>query len=173
MTDFTPEGVNTLGNEKLAFVPALADPEAPSLIEINGASSIGLSMAARGFAPSGDQGTVQDVRLGSKDVGEVAGRTTPTIESINYVYDPQAVGAADPEAAHYDGMAPGLLGYLIDRRGLDRETPFAVGDVVDVYFVELGSQERVPIDPGADGGQFEYTQKPFVRRRYLDAVLVA
>lgn len=174
MTEFFPEGVSTLGNETLIFIPALADPEAPTVLELTGASAINLSMAVRGFNASADQGVVQDVRLGSTDRGEIPGAVTPSIDDVVYVYDPQDVGAASPDSIHYDTLKKGTVGYLVDRRGLSRETvAVAAAQIVDVYHVEFGAQRRQAIDPGSDGGQFEIIQKPFVKSVLEDVAIAA
>lgn len=177
MTEFFPEGVSTLGKETVIWVPDLADPNAPTVTELTGASAINLSFAARGFSPTGDQPATQDIRLGTKVAGEAAGRASQSIDDITYVYDPQLVGATtpNPEVKHYDSMEPGMLGYLVDRRGLDAETVAVAADqVADVYRVELGERRPVAVDATGDGGQkFEYTQKPFVVRKYSDVKIVA
>lgn len=177
MSEFYPEGVSTLGKETLIWVPDLAVPTAPTVAELTSASAIWLANAARGFSPSGDQPATQDIRLGTKTAGEAAGRATVSIDDVTYVYDPQLVGATTPndQVKHYDSMEPGMLGYLVDRRGLDNETvDVAAGQIVDVYRVELGERRRVAVDASGDGGQkFEYVQKPFVVRQYQDVKVVA
>lgn len=163
MTVFFPEGVDAQGNESVIFVPDLADPTAPTVTELTGATAINLSCALRGFEPTAAQASVQDIRLCSREVYESPGRVTPTINDITYVYDPQAAGQADATNAHYDTLVQGITGYLVDRRGLDARTVDILADqIVDVYPVTLGQQRRVPVDPSAEGGKFEVIQKPFV-----------
>lgn len=164
MSDFYPEGVSTLGNETVIFVPALADPEAPTVEELTAETAIYLSCALRGFSSSAEQSSVSDVRLCSKEQYESPGRTTVTIDDLTYVYDPQAAGKDQPDNIHYDTLKEGVTGYLIDRRGLDaREDPIEDGQIVDVYPVEMGAQRRVAVDPSGDeGSKFEIIQKAFV-----------
>lgn len=175
MTVYFPEGVDAQGNESVIFVPTLANPEAPTVAELTGATAINLSCALRGFEPGADQASVPDIRLCSREQYESPGRVTPTIGDITYVYDPQAAGADDPENIHYDTLKQGVSGYLVDRRGLDARTVAVLAaQIVDVYPVTLGAQRRVPVDPSAEGGKFEIVQKPFVSGPpAFDAAVVA
>lgn len=175
MTLYAVEGVSTQGNETVIYVPALANPSAPKLTEVGAgvATALNLGYALRGFSPSSDQGTSEDIRLASVQTFENPGRVKETLDDITYVYDPQATtGAAGNK--HYDVLKLNVKGFLIDRRGIPATTPPAVGDKVDIYPVQFGSQRRVGVDPSAEGGKFEIIQKPFVIGTVLkDIALVA
>lgn len=161
MTEFYPEGVSALGNESVIFVPALADQDAPTVAELTDAAAVNLSCALRGFSPTSEQASVQDVRLCTREAAETPGRVSNSIDDVTYVYDPQNL--EDPDNAHYAALKSGTKGFLVDRRGLDARTEaIAAGQIVDVYPVEMGAQRRVAVDPGADGAKFEIVQKPFV-----------
>lgn len=175
MTLYTVEGVSTLGNETVIYCPSLANPDAPKLTECGAgvATALNLGYALRGFAPNAEQGSSPDVRLATVEDFENPGRVKPTLEDITYVYDPQG-GPSDPGNIHYRTLKLNVKGYLLDRRGVPATEIPAVGDIVDVYYVQFGMQRRVAIDPSADGGKFEIVQKPFIigRTRY-DVALVA
>jgi hypothetical protein len=175
VTLYAVEGVSTQGNETVIFVPSLAAPSAPKLTEVGAGVSTALNLgyALRGFSPSSDQGTSDDIRLASTQTFENPGRVKKSLDDITYVYDPQAP-VATASNKHYDTLKSGVKGFLIDRRGLDATTPLAVGQKVDVYPVQFGAQRRVPVDPSAEGGKFEIVQKPFVIGTVLeDIALVA
>ena len=177
MSVYYPDGVDAQGNEAVIFVTTLADPNAPTVTELTGSSAVNLSCALRGFSPGGDQGSTTDTRLCSTQEFESPGRFAPSIDDLNYVYDPQAeVGTATNK--HYEVMKPGVKGFIIDRRGIASGIdglPVVADQLVDVYPVTLGYQRRTPIDPSAEGGKFEITQKAFVTgpARYDKAVVTA
>lgn len=176
MTLYAVEGVSTQGNETVIYVPTLAVPSAPDISSEVGsavATALNLGFALRGFSPSAEQGTSEDVRLASVQTFESPGRVKPTIDDVTYVYDPQAPADTD-ENAHYETLKPGVTGYLIDRRGIPATTVPAVGQLVDVYPIQCGAQRRVAVDPSAEGGKFEIIQKFFITGTVLyDVALVA
>ena len=174
MTVVFPEGTRSRGNESVIFVATLADPLEPSLAELNAVTSVNVSCYLTGFAPQGTQESAEDVRLCSEQVFEDPGDVAISIDNIEYVYSPQASApAADNKA--YELLKKDVTGYLVDRRGLNARTAaLAIGQIVDVYPIRLGEQFRLPLDPGAQGGKFRITQKPFVTGPYYyDSVLVA
>lgn len=177
MTDFyefQPDGVSTFGRETLVWVEDLADPTAPTIAELE--AGVNLTFAAIGFSPNDTEATGQDIRLGSKNVGESLGRVTSSLDDITYVIDPQLVGQTtpDPQAKHYDALMPGNIGYLVDRRGLDTSTAFAADQIVDTYKVELGKRRRVAVDATGDGtAKFQFIQKPAVINSWQDAKVAA
>lgn len=176
MSIYFPEGVDAQGNEAVIFVTTLADPSAPTVTELTGSDAVNISCALRGFSPAGDQSSTDDTRLCSTQQFESPGRFSPSIDDFNYVYDPQATtGSATNK--HYEVMKGGVQGYLIDRRGIASGTdgiPVAAAQKVDVYPVTLGVQRRAAIDPTAEGGKFEITQKAFVTGPVLyDVAVVA
>lgn len=174
MSVYFPEGVDAQGNESVIFVPALANPAAPTVAELTGASAINLSCALRGFGSSTEQSSTPDIRLCSREVFESPGRATNSLEDITYVYDPQAAAAA-PTNKHYETLKSGVTGFLVDRRGLDSRTvAVAAAQKVDVFPVKFGPQRRVSVDPSAEGAKFEIIQKPWVTGQVRwDAVVAA
>lgn len=174
MTVYFPEGVDAQGNESLLWVPAIADTSAPKLTELTATGAVNVSCAVRGFSPTAEQGTSEDIRLCSTESFENPGRVKNSIDDLDYVYDPQAADGSTTNK-HYEVLVQGAKGFLVDRRGFNAQTEaLAVGQKVDVYPVTLGAQRRKAVDPSAEGGKFEISQKPFVSGPVAkDAVLVA
>jgi hypothetical protein len=173
MVIYNPPGVDTLGNETLLWVPTIADLEEMTVTEATATGAINVSMAVRGFSPGGDQGSSEDIRLGTKTSFENPGRFKPTIDDITYVYDPQA-DTGDATNKHFETLIGGAVGYLVDIRGLDAQDWAAAADQKYVaYPVTLGEQRPVPIDPSAEGGKFEIVQKPFIRGLPIAGVIVS
>src|SRR3982750_69231 len=93
MTLTLPEGVPTLGATKVKAVVTIATQTAPVLTtEINAAGSLDLSLYLypEGWAPTGATGKgSRPPRLGSKSQREIFNRTTYSMGTLRYVYDPQ------------------------------------------------------------------------------------
>ena len=172
--EFQPDGVSTFGRETLVWCEDLADPTTPTVTELE--AGINLTFSARGFSPNDTEAVGQDIRLGSKNVGESLGRVSSSLDDITYVIDPQLVGQTTPNAQtkHYDSLAPGNIGYLVDRRGLDTSTAFTAAQIVDTYKVQLGKRRRVAVDATGDGtAKFEFIQKPAVIQSWQDCKVAA
>jgi hypothetical protein len=171
MTLYAVEGVSTQGNETVIFVPTLTTPTAPKLTEVGAGvvTALNLGYALRGFSPSSDQGSSDDIRLASTQTYENPGRVKTSLDDITYVYDPQAA-VSTASNKHFEVLKSGVKGFLIDRRGIPATTPPAVGDKVDIYPVQFGAQRRVAVDPSAEGGKFEIVQKPFVIGNVLENI---
>jgi hypothetical protein len=172
-----PTGVSARGNDSVIWVPTLADPAAPTVTELTGASAVNLSCALIGFSPSVDQGTFTDTRLCSKQTFNRLGQATFSIDTLNYVYNPQTAGEtpADSDNIAYDALQPGLTGFFVHRRGLDAQTVDVLADQkVNVYPAELGAQSDVPLDPTADGALIQCQQNVSVIGEVLrDVAIVA
>jgi hypothetical protein len=156
-----PTGVSARGNDSVIWVPTLADPSAPTVTELTSASAVNLSCALIGFSPSVEQATFTDTRLCSKQTFNRLGSATYSIDTLNYVYNPQAVGGAspDPDNVAYDALTAGQNGYFVHRRGLDAQSVDVAADqIVNVYPVELGAQSDVPLDPTAEGALIQCQQ---------------
>lgn len=172
MSLYYPEGVSTQGNETVIFVPALSNPAAPTVAELTGSSAINLGFALRGFSPNSEQGTSDDIRLATTITYENPGRSKLTLDDLTYVYDPQAV-VPTATNKHYEILKQGVTGFLVDRRGIAASTAVVATQKVDVYRITLGDQRRAAVDPSAEGGKFEITQKPFVTGlSYKDVAVV-
>lgn len=151
-----PIAVSTNGTVTARFVPAIANPAVPKLTELNAVSHIDLScyLTGDGLSTETSENTTDDPRLCSKQVFEARGDFTDTME-ITYVFNPAS--PADDEARI--GLPPGTQGFIVLRWAVDSEDPFVIGDLVDVYPVEMGAQKK---NTPARNGVHKITQKPFV-----------
>jgi hypothetical protein len=129
------------GNVKIAFVPTLADPTAPTTAELTGVGVIDLScyLTSDGWTPGLDEQVISDDRLCSVQTFEQPGRSSRTL-AIKYVENP---GSATDNKA-FDTLAPGTQGYLVERRGKDKDTAFAAADVVNVWPGTAGQYDPQP-----------------------------
>jgi hypothetical protein len=159
MTAVFPDGVPTIGNESLRWVPSIADLAAPTVSEI--VAGVAVQTAIRGFSPQGTQNSTEDIRLATKEKLENPGRNQVSIDAIEVLYDPHDPTNATKYKA-YTALVPGSSGYLVDLRGIDEATTPVSGDIVDIYTCTLGVRNRVPVDAGQDGSKFASTIKPFI-----------
>lgn len=167
-----PPGVDAEGSVLVAWVPTLADPNTPTLTELNatGALNITCYITDQNFKPNADDATATDTRLCSKQVFETLGAATWSIDNIIYVYDPQNPDSESNKA--YAAMKRGTPGYLVVRWGKDVEDfpTFAAGDVVDVFPVSLGTQVKQPPEQNS---KLKVSQKPVVTGPVVEDVTLA
>jgi hypothetical protein len=144
VTTIQPDGVPTLGATSVIACVAIADMAAPSLAtEINAATSVDLTffLTANGWNPTAtsNKGT-RPARLGSKRQRESFNRTTFSLATLMYVFDPQ-LPDTDAQNKAKALLAEGTTVYFVERIGPDAETvPWAVGDNVIVHKMTLGVQ---------------------------------
>lgn len=170
-----PTGVSARGNDSVIWVPALADPANPTVTELTGAAAVNVSCALIGFSPSVDQATFTDTRLCSKQTFNRLGSATYSIDTLNYIYNPQTAGEtpADADNIAYDALKAGLSGFFVHRRGLDAQSVDVAADQkVNVYPAELGAQSDVPLDPSAEGALIQCQQNVSVIGEVLRDVAV-
>ena len=129
------------GNVKVAFVPTLADPSAPTVTELTAVGVIDLScyLTADGWTPGLDEQVVSDERLCSTQTFEQPGRSSRTL-GIKYVENPTS--ATDNKA--YTTLEPGTSGFLVQRRGVAHSGAFAASDKVDVWPGTAGKYDPQP-----------------------------
>jgi hypothetical protein len=165
VTLFNPPGVSAQGQESVLAISAAVNIAAVTVAETVAVSTVMLNMAARGFNPSAEQGTSQDRRLGSKFVYESPGTAQWTVEEMVLIARPQDAAAA-ATAKHRDTLIEGWVGWFLDRRGFSSNpenwVAFTTGHRYKAYPVLAGPQVDRGIDPGADGGQFEYGQRFYI-----------
>lgn len=138
-----PRSVIADGNAKVSWVPAIADPAHPTLVELNATSAIELSCYLTGFTPGTDEATITDDRLCAPQVFQRPGSHTDTLSWV-YVYQPQAKGATPTVTDNkaQDSLVNHATGYIVFRWGKDSSVAYAAGDVVDVYPAEAGVQRK-------------------------------
>jgi hypothetical protein len=140
-----PRSVIADGAVKVAWVPAIADPNSPKLTELSAVSAIDLSCYLTAFTPGSTTSTITDDRLCSKQVFSRVGSHTDTL-TWTYIYQPQAKGTtpAVTDNAAQDSLVPLAEGFVVMRWGQDAGDPFAIGDVVDVYPAQCDQQVKQP-----------------------------
>lgn len=170
MTVSFPDGVSSQGAANLFYLPTITLLATPKVLvsEFSLTGAFDASGQIYGFNVNADQGTSTDVRYGSTKTTERPGRTNVTGDTLEYVYDPQAPTSATYAA--YKTWKEGVIGYLVERRGLPINTAVAATQVVDVYKVQFGRQSRKSVDPTAEGDLFKVTQRYFILNAvdYLD-----
>lgn len=151
MSVLFPEATQVYGNTSVTVVQTIADPAAPKLAtEINAASSVNVSC----FLYSGGVGTSTTNkgeaprRLCTKDVLQQFGTTTYEVTDLQYTYDPQEASTTNNNKARA-ALPEGSEVYLVIRRGLDaQDTAYAAGQIVDVWKVKLGPQNKTQTGDG-------------------------
>ena len=155
-TIIDPAGIDAAGKGKLIWVETLANPGAPTVAELT--AGLDVSCAVYGWNPNGTQGKVERTRYCSKGAYESLGKAKYEADPIEYDYDPQKPTETTGDYRTYAEMTPGKKGYLVDRRGLEYDVAVASTQIVDVYPIELGIQNRVQIDPKAEGEKLRVRQ---------------
>lgn len=134
-----PVSVPSDGTLRVDYVPALADPLAPTITELTavGAQELSAYITGDGWQPTSDQQSVTDERLASTQTFEKPGRKSKSL-TIVYVHNP-----ADPTNNEaYITLAEGTIGYIVARWGVPRGQAWAAGDLVDVWPIEAGEQVK-------------------------------
>lgn len=139
-----PPGIPSDGTVRVDFVPegGFADPDNPSAAEVSAASAQHLTCHIFPVAPTGSVQRNTKRRMCSKRAYEILGSEEYTIEDIQYVYDIQNPESITHEA--YAALVPGTKGFLVFRWGLDVAIEPEAGQVVDVFSVRLGPQNKMP-----------------------------
>lgn len=134
-----PDAVVADGNLKVLWVPAIADPTAPTVTELTASGVIDLScwLTKDGFATGGDEQTITDERLCSTQTFEAPGTYSDTLDLI-YVYDPQSSVTTDPSNA----LKRLTKGFVVARWGTAYDEPITASDIVDVIPGQAGVQRK-------------------------------
>lgn len=171
-----PAGVGAYGKEKWIWVETLTDPAAPSLAELQAASSLDISCylyeGGAGLSANTTKVT-RPRRLCSVEQYESNGPTTWTMSDLSYAVDPQAASATDGKKA-VEALAEGSTGYLVRRQGggaADADN-LATGQFVDVVPVELGVPVYAKTGDGAEA-EFSVQQAVSVTAKPSQNVAVA
>lgn len=133
------------GNIKIVWVPALADPSAPTVEELTAESALDIScyLTGDGWNPTKEQATIPDPRVCSRQEFGKPGRKTPGL-SITVIDN---TNTEDPNAA-VETLKENARGYFVERRGIAFEDEFAAGQVVSVFPAVSG--EKQPLAPEAN-----------------------
>lgn len=158
MTVIFPEAVTSLGRKKVVILTtAPSAPAAIPLASVTAGVTAGLeaTMFFLGtFAPSGSQTKGN----GPKRIGEstqLARLGVATYESptLSYVHDPQGA-PSDVANKVKTALAPGGVVWILERAGIDVDTPFAATQKYRLHHLELGEQWFAP----SGDGEFDIEQ---------------
>lgn len=154
------------GNLNVSWVPAIANPDAPTATELSGAGVVDLScyLTGDGFASGTDEAVISDDRLCDTETFEQPGRSSNTLE-LTYIDN---TNTEDPNDA-VETLVPGTSGFIVTRSGLAYDDAYAADQLVDVWPVKCGKYRKVA--PEANS-VFRRTQKMFVTSKYRQDVTV-
>lgn len=176
MTVVFPEAVKQQGNTSVVVAQDVADTAAPSLAgEINDATSVNVScyLYSGGVGSSSTNKGEAPRRLCSTKTFQQFGNTTYEVTDLQYVYDPQK---PDSDAANKAkaALTEGSEVYLVIRKGMSAETAaYATGQIVDIWHVQLGPQNRGVTGDG-EFDEYSITQSVIVLGEPVyDAVIAA
>lgn len=165
-----PPGVDAEARINAIFAPT----NSLSVATLNGATAVELTCyltkGTLGISAETETGT--DERECTAQVFEVLGKTTWTVNDLEYVWEPQAAPSSPTNKA-YDTLKKGTTGFLILRFGKAVDTAPAVGDKVWQIPVTLSEQAPKPREGNA-AEKLKIVQKVVVSGNVVkDAVLIA
>lgn len=135
-----PRKVRAQGKDSWWLVPAVADLDAPTALEVNAATGINISCA---ILADGDSltATVNKVTLPAylceTEQFEANDNVSYSMGDVVGGFDPQAAEASDDKLA-FEFLRDGFTGYAIRRQGVSVETGDATaGQFVDVVPVDI------------------------------------
>jgi hypothetical protein len=148
ITDIFPVGVMSPGNNLVVAVPTLTTPLAPKMADI-GATALDMTdyIQDTDWVMKFDQARDDDTRLGDSSKRETFGIATISMEEINYIYTPQGTGTETGNKMS-SVLIQNTSIYIVVRMGMARGTALAIGNLVDVYQVQLGAQAQFPQQKG-------------------------
>jgi hypothetical protein len=143
-----PPGVDALKKRNIIFTPT----NSLSVATLSGATSVELtnyfSRNVFGISVTTERGT--DEREGTGQVFETLGQDTWTVETLQYVWEPQAAPGAATNAA-YEKLKRDTKGYLVIRLGIDSDTALAAAQKVWQVPVTFG--EQAPMTPEGNAAE--------------------
>lgn len=158
------------GNVKIVLVPTIADTTAPTAAELSAGTATDIScyLTSDGFTPSLSEQVASDERLCSVQTFEQPGRSSRTLDVI-YIDNTNSANEATDNKAK-ETLVPGGAQYLVVRRGLPFDEPFAASQKVSVWPVKPGQYSDLP--PEANS-VLKTAQKLFVTGEVQTDVAVA
>ncbi|WP_372672972.1 phage tail tube protein [Amycolatopsis kentuckyensis] len=151
------------GNNRVSFVPAIANPAAPTVAELNAGTSLEGLIMGDGLDINTDEDTVTADKLSETTHSESPGRSKTTIQLTCVRKDVPAQDVA------WTTLLRGLTGYLVVRRGVAYTTAWTIGQKPEVYPVKFG--QRRMLKPEANGVEKFMSQGYNTAAPVLDAVV--
>lgn len=174
ITDIFPVSYQGAGRVRAQWVKTLANPAAPTLAEVNAATSFDATcyFQAEAFQINHEQERVDDTRLCDETTRESFGRSTFSFDSdLSYIYDPNDDTPDTPGNLAVGAFGSGESGYFVVRMGPISGADFAAGQLVTVYSTQFGNQhEPVPVGENA---KFVITQPASLTRTAFRYALAA
>lgn len=127
------------GNTRVLWVDTLANPDAPTAVEIESGEDFSCYLTSDGWAPGLDEQTISDERLCSVQTFERLGRYSRSL-TVKYVENP---GDA-PNNLAFTTLVPRGEGFFVVRRGKAFDLPIVAADKVDVWPVQMGQYNPLP-----------------------------
>lgn len=160
-----PLAMATNGNILALIVTAISNMAAPTVAEVTAGTVIDASCYFTELNLSLNENTVEDVRLCTKQVFEVPGDYTESVE-VTYTYNPPSATNDKARLA----LVEGSVKYLVVRYGIDPDTTIIAGDFVDVYKFRSGKQRK---NTPARNSVHTMTQKLFLSAVTKNDVTIA
>ena len=128
------------GNTKVAFVPTIADTDAPTVAELGAGTDLSELLTKDGLQTPDTQNMVDSSTLADTFDAQVVGSWGGSITLTGF----RNQGADDL----WDLAVYGTNGYLVVRRGIPYDTAWTAAQDVEVYPIEM--HEPVPNQTGAN-----------------------
>ncbi len=159
MVAIRPKGTKYYLRSKWVWVPTLANPAAPTVAELTGASALDVTYMFYASTATPSQSTnlaTAPKRVGDGVTYQFVGESTLSIGEVRYSFDPQSAALADGRKA-FEKFTPGATGYLVNRLGINRDTDIVATQKVTCYPAECGEQQEVP-EGDAEGAEVAIVQ---------------
>lgn len=159
ITDIFPVSYQGAGKVRVQWVKTIAVPSAPTLAEINAATSLDATcyFQASAFEITHEQERVDDTRLCDESTRESFGRSTFSLQNLSYIYNPTGdTSTPTPGNMAASTFKSGESGYFVVRFGVASGAAFAATQVVAVYSAQFGDQ-HYPV-PVGDNAKFVIQQ---------------
>lgn len=175
MSILFPEATKAQGNISVTVAPTLAVPAVPDLSTdfASGTVNVSCFLYDNGSIVNATTNKVTaNARLCTTEQFQQFGNTVYEVSDLIYVYDPQASGTTDENKAK-SALDEGADVYLVERLGLDAQTTaLAAGQIVNVYHVRLGKQNRTR-QGDAEAAEFSITQSAILLEPPIYDVTIA
>lgn len=135
-----PAKKTALGKDSFWLVPAIADLEEPTAVEVNAGTGLNITCFLlndqEGLTGSTEKVSLPQL-LCETATSEGIGTTTFTMADLRIVLDPQAASAHNDKKA-FEKIRNGYTGFIVRRQGVDSQTGDAVvGQFVDTAPIEI------------------------------------
>jgi hypothetical protein len=160
-----PTAVAADGNVRIFWVSTIT-LAAPTVAQLTAGTELSYYLTPDGFAPATDEQEVTDDRLADTQSYENRGRRRFTLGTLRYVTNP----AAPTHDVAATTLVDDAAAYLVVRWGVDADTAWVAGQLVDIFPVKMGFQNPQP--PEANS-VLHVTQRIFVTGAARQRVAVA